>query len=64
MLVLRRFQRCVISQEQTVQNFLQFVLKNLSSQAASLSSPLLLDPQLLGKVGGGLREVEAPKNGW
>lgn len=47
-----------------MQNFLQLVLKGVSSQAAAPSAPAPLHPSLLGKVGGGLGEVAAPKNGW
>lgn len=64
MLSLHRESRCAISQEQTVQNFLQLVLKSVSGQAVAPSAPTPLHPSLLGKVGGGVGEVGAPRNGW
>lgn len=64
MLAWRRESRRTSSQEQTVQNFLQLVLKSVSSQTAIPSAPTPLDPRLLGQVGGGLGEAGAPKNGW
>lgn len=64
MLSLNRVSRCAISQEQTVQNFLQLVLKSVSGQAVAPSAPTPLHPSLLGKVGGGVGEAGAPRNGW
>ncbi len=64
MLSRHRELRCVNSQEQIVQNFLQLVLKSVSSQAAAPSAPIPLHPSLLGKVGGGVGVVSAPRNGW
>lgn len=47
-----------------MRTFIQFVLKSVAPQTAVASAPIPLDASLLAKVGGGMREADAPKNGW